>query len=69
MYEKKDTRTEEFFFSIISQFINYLYNMSEINHPVERGQCTGDQVHFYCFFSLFVMLCIDKNAILYTVIL
>ena len=65
---KKDTRTEEFFFSIISQSINYLYNLSEINHPVERGQSSGDQVHYHSLFSLFVMSFIDKNAFLYTLL-
>ena len=48
---KKDTRTEEFFLSIISQLIDFLQIMSEFNHPVERGQSPGDQVHFCCFIS------------------
>ena len=41
---KKDTCTEEFFFSIISQLINYLTGLSEINIPVERGLSSSDQV-------------------------
>ncbi len=41
----------KYFFSIISQLINFLENMSENNHPVERGQSSGDQVHYCCFIS------------------
>ena len=48
---KKDTRTEEFFLSIISQLIDFLQIMSEFNHPIERGESSGDQVHFSCLIS------------------
>ena len=48
---KKDMRTEEFFFSIISQLFNYLNDMCENNRPVQRSQSSSDQVHYCCFNS------------------
>ena len=63
---KKDMRTEEFFFSIISQLINYLNDMCENNRPVQRNQSSSDQVHCCCFNSWFVMSWTHKIAFLYT---
>ena len=64
---KKDMRTEEFFFSIISQLIKYVFTVSEINFSVERGRSSSYQVHSHHFNSLCLILCGNNNAILFTI--